>query len=173
MKKQLTAACTAVFLLLGGACSPSERDRVDYAAEDDRPISKRSAEVAGIHVEITKYGIYYTEYSGQKPAGRGYFFVVEYEVENVSDAVGEFNLDRVNVISMNGAEYPYTTYGTDSIGDGVNFSIKDFQPGERYTGVLVMEMPSGTMPDSIVFIGENRYGQVIDIPDIEGQNDEN
>ena len=167
MKKQLTAACAAVFLLLGSGCNTPETITVDISNDDDRAIDRRSAEVNSIEVILTKYGLYYSEYVGQKPSGRGYFFVVNYDVENNTDEIREFRLDRVTVLSTNGAEYPYSIYGAE-IGDGVNFSIKDFQPGEEYSGTLVMEMPSGTMPDSIVFYGDNGYGQVIDIPNIEG-----
>lgn len=172
MKKQLTAACAAVFLLLGSGCNTPETITVDISNDDDREIGYRSAEVNNIEVVLTKYGLYYSEYAGQKPSGRGYFFVVDYDVENNTDEIREFRLDRVTVLSTIGVEYPYSIYGT-TLGGGVNFSIKDFQPGEKYSGTLVMEMPSGTMPDSIVFYGDNRYGQIIDIPDIEGENDEN
>lgn len=166
MKKWLTAGLTAVFLLLGSACGTPDEVREDRIIQDNRAISERSATIEGIRIELVEYSLYYTEYKGRKPGGRGYFFIIQYEVENTTDHSTGFSLEQVNIVSTLGVEYPYSTYGLGSTGDGVNFSLKDIQPGEGFTGKLVMEMPSGTTPDSIVLIEEDMYGQVIDIPDL-------
>ena len=172
MKKFITAACAAGFLLLGSGCQQEHPITVDYSAEDDRTLDRRSAEVSGVSITLTSYSLYFSQYNGEKPSGKGYFFVVEYDLENKSEIPKSFFLDSVVVVSTTGKEYPFSEYGTAE-GDGINYSIRGLKPGDIYQGIMVMEMPAGTKPDSLTFYGDSGYGQVIDITDIEGEHGTN
>lgn len=165
--RKLLASLGISALLLSGCSGIGQPDNVheDVTTTDTRDEYKRSADIQGLVLAVDSYSLIYTEYKGEQPAGRGYFFVVNVSLINKTNSPREFDPINTSAITGTGYEYDMEHYGSDKI-DGVNDPITWIAPRTTTYTTLVFEMPSSTTPDFLLVKQPNsdKYYS-IDIPE--------
>lgn len=137
----------------------------DYSDEDSRGLYKRSINIEGMLLTVNSYSMVFSEYRGVKPQAKGYFLIVEYDITNESSDYGYFNPRIVSTVTKELGEYPLSKYGSEEF-EEVNRETYELPSGETEKGYLLFEMPSGTVPDFLVFDMPNSDATgVIDLKD--------
>lgn len=148
---QTFASIGLVFIALGGflGCSGTTGNG-DYSSEVAGEF-KHKAEIDGVTVQLTHVKQVTGEYKGNKPKGKGYFFVAEISISNKSGDYVSFKKSEVTLKTKSGDELK--TVDVQGIGVGLD-------DGESDVAELIYEVPVNVKPDYLVVNDK----KVLDIP---------
>lgn len=167
----------ALVLGFGSVLAVAELDRpesisVDYSMQDYRKVYNRSVDIRGMSISLDRYSMLFSDYDGHSPNGKGYFLVLEMEAENRSPRTVTYPYKELSIVIRNGDQFPYTNYGwVHNDNESQELTLK---PGEKQHFTVVFEMPSGSLPDLILFrddvTGDDKIIDMIDPKVADDQN---